>query len=272
MHILVTNDDGVTAPGLLALVQAMRRLGRVSVLAPDHNWSATGHVRTLDRPLRVREVLLADGSLGLACDGAPSDCVAMGICGFFDEKVDLVVSGINPGANLGDDVTYSGTVTAAMEAAIAHIPAVAFSLDTLAHPTSPNAYGDTAQWAYTIIQSLLLYGMPENLLLNVNVPSLPGNEIKGIQVTRQGTRIYHDRLEQRVDPRGQPYYWILGDTPGGIPERGTDVGALAEGYVSITPIQLDMTAYAFIADLNARDWEASPQPARLPLPSIFLPG
>jgi 5'-nucleotidase len=118
----------------------------------------------------------------------------------------------------------------------------------------------------------LLYGMPENLLLNVNVPNLPGNEIKGIQVTRQGTRIYHDRLEQRVDPRGQPYYWILGDTPGGIPERGTDVGALAEGYVSITPIQLDMTAYAFIADLNARDLETSPHPARLPLPSIFLQG
>jgi len=130
MHILVTNDDGVTAPGLLALAQEMRKLGKVSVLAPDRNWSASGHVKTLDRPLRVKDVCLADGSSAWACDGAPSDCVALAIPRFFDEKVDLLVSGINPYANFGHDVTYSGTVTAAMEAAIWSVPAVAISLDS----------------------------------------------------------------------------------------------------------------------------------------------
>jgi 5'-nucleotidase len=130
MHILVTNDDGVTAPGLLALAQAMRELGQVSILAPDHNWSASGHVKTLDRPLRVKELTLADGTSALASDGAPSDCVSLALLGFLPEKVDLVVSGINPNANVGHDVTYSGTVTAAMEAAIGGVPGVAFSLDS----------------------------------------------------------------------------------------------------------------------------------------------
>jgi 5'-nucleotidase len=129
MHIVVTNDDGVVAPGLLALATEMRRLGTVRILAPDRNWSASGHVRTLDRPLRVRGVVLSDNSTAWACDGAPSDCVALALCGFFTEPVDLVVSGINPYANIGDDVTYSGTVTAAMEAVIGGLPAVAISVD-----------------------------------------------------------------------------------------------------------------------------------------------
>jgi 5'-nucleotidase len=127
MHILVTNDDGVTAPGLLALAQEMRSLGQVTVLAPDHNWSASGHVKTLHRPLRVKEVLLSDGSWALASDGAPSDCVALAVLGLLPTSIDLVVSGINPNANLGHDVTYSGTVTAAMEAAIWGLPGIAIS-------------------------------------------------------------------------------------------------------------------------------------------------
>ena len=130
MHILVTNDDGVQAPGLLALAQALRLLGKVTVFAPDRNWSASGHVKTLDRPLRVRSVQLADDTPAWSCDGAPSDCVALALLGFFDEKIDLVVSGINPQANLGHDVTYSGTVTAAMEAIIWEVPGIAFSLGT----------------------------------------------------------------------------------------------------------------------------------------------
>src|SRR4030043_2257066 len=130
MHILVTNDDGITAPGLLALAKEMRRIGEVSVLAPDHNWSASGHVKTMHRPLRVKETQLADGSPAWASDGAPSDCVALGLLGFIPKKIDLVVSGINPNANIGHDVTYSGTVTAAMEAVIWGIPGIAISLDS----------------------------------------------------------------------------------------------------------------------------------------------
>src|SRR5512133_3211567 len=129
MQFLVTNDDGVYAPGLLALVQELRKLGEVSVLAPDHNWSASGHVKTLSRPLRVKPFLLADGTTALSSDGAPSDCIALGIMGIIEKPIDMVISGINPNANIGHDVTYSGTVTAAMEAAISGIPAIAVSLD-----------------------------------------------------------------------------------------------------------------------------------------------
>ena len=137
MHILVTNDDGVQAPGLLALAQAMRKLGDVTVLAPDHNWSASGHVKTLERPLRVKEVVLADGTQAYASDGAPSDCVALVLLGLLPRPVDLVVSGINPNENVGHDVTYSGTVTSAMEAVIGGLPGLAFSLY---HPTNNAVY------------------------------------------------------------------------------------------------------------------------------------
>lgn len=250
MHILVTNDDGVTAPGLLALAQAVRPFGKVSILAPDRNWSASGHVKTLDRPLRVRPVVLADGSEALACDGAPSDCVALAHAGFFDEKIDLVVSGINPYANLGHDVTYSGTVTAAMEAAIWEMPAVAFSVDSPDNHLGLVDYAATAAIATQVVESVIQYGIAPHLLLNVNVPYLPLEQIKGMQITRQGLRVYHEQFDKREDPRGKPYYWSIGSVPGGIPERGTDVGALAEGYVSITPIQLDLTAYHWLPELN----------------------
>jgi 5'-nucleotidase len=272
MHILVTNDDGITAPGLLALAQEMRKLGRVSVLAPDRNWSASGHVKTLDRPLRVKEVTLLDGSPAWASDGAPSDCVALAIRGFLDEKVDLLVSGINPYANFGHDVTYSGTVTAAMEAAIWGVPAVAVSLNSPDNPAGPVDYGPAAHYAYLVAQSTAHYGLPPNILLNVNVPFLPDRQIRGIQVTRQGLRVYHDKMDRRVDPRGQPYYWTIGDLPTGVPERGSDIGALAEGYVSVTPIQLDLTAYQLIPDLNTWEWTAEPALALPERASIFLPG
>jgi 5'-nucleotidase len=261
MHILVTNDDGVTAPGLLALAQEMRKLGKVSILAPDRNWSASGHVKTLDRPLRVKEVVLADGSSAWASDGAPSDCVALALCGFFDEKVDIVVSGINPYANLGHDVTYSGTVTCAMEAAIWCVPAVAMSLDSPDTQVGVPDYTPAARLAGRIVQSVLRYGLADNTLLNVNVPALPEENIKGIQVTRQGLRVYHDKVDRRLDPRKRPYYWLIGDVPTGVPERGTDIGALAEGYVSVTPIQLDLTAYRLLPDLNAWEWDDDQTPA-----------
>lgn len=257
MHILVTNDDGVTAPGLLALAQAMRPLGKVTVVAPDRNWSASGHVKTLHRPLRARPVVLADGSAALASDGAPSDCVALALLGLVSEPVDLVVSGINPYANLGHDLTYSGTVTAAMEGAIFGIKALAFSLNSSSHTPQPLDYAPTAEYARRIAAAVLQRGLPAGTLLNVNVPALPLEQIGGVQITRQGTRIYRDQLVRRTDPHGQPYYWIGGEAPGGVVEAGTDFGALHENYVSVTPIQLDLTAHAFMSPLQGWDWPAA---------------
>lgn len=243
MHILVTNDDGVTAPGLLALAQAMRKLGKVTVFAPDKNWSASGHVKTMERPLRVWETLLADGSSAFTSDGAPSDCVALPLLGFIEEPIDLVVSGVNPHANIGHDVTYSGTVTAAMEAVIAGVKGIAFSLDSPEGHKGALDYSTAASVARRIAEKVLADGLPEGVVLNVNVPYLKEDELKGFMITRQGLRVYRDALDVRTDPRGKPYYWIGGEAPTGVDEPGTDFGALAQGYVSITPLQLDLTHY-----------------------------
>ncbi|MDH3943205.1 MAG: 5'/3'-nucleotidase SurE [Anaerolineae bacterium] len=251
MHILVTNDDGVTTRGLLALAQAMDELGDVSVLAPDRNWSASGHVKTLHRPLRVKEVRLADGRVAQATDGAPSDSVALALLGLIEKKVDLVVSGINPYANLGHDVTYSGTVTAAMEASIGGVPGVAVSLDAPENHTDKRDYGAAAEFGRRVAEKVIEHGLPKNMLLNVNVPYLPMDEIKGVQVTRQGLRVYRDELVRREDPHGRPYYWIGGQAPTGVRQSGTDFGALREGYVSVTPLELDLTAHTFRDDVEA---------------------
>ncbi len=233
----------------------MRKLGRVSILAPDRNWSGGGHVKTLDRALRVREVCLTDGTQAFTSDGAPSDCVALATLGFIKEPIDLVVSGINAGANLGHDVTYSGTVTAAMEAVIAGVPGIAVSLETLDGYVGGIDYGPAARAASKVVRQVIENGLTHEILLNVNVPFLPDDKIRGFTLTRQGLRVYHSRLDERIDPRNKPYYWIGGDAPTGVPERGTDVGALAEGFVSITPLQLDLTAYRALTDLNTWQWE-----------------
>ncbi len=242
MHILVTNDDGVTAPGLLALAQEMKKLGQVTVFAPDHNWSASGHVKTMDRPLRVRETILADGTPAFMSDGAPSDCVALALLGLIEEKIDIVVSGINPNANIGHDVTYSGTVTAAMEAVIDGVPGLAISLDSPENHGGKLDYTTAASVARRVAEKVTAEGLPQGVVWNVNVPYLKENELKGFMVTRQGLRLYRDELDRRLDPRGRPYYWIGGQAPTGVDEPGTDFGALRAGYVSITPLQLDLTA------------------------------
>lgn len=262
MHILVTNDDGITAPGLLALAQAMRELGQVSILAPDRNWSGRGHVKTIDNPLRIKEVQLADGTMGLASDGAPSDCVALALLGYITPKVDLVVSGINPMPNLGHDVTYSGTVTAAMEAVIWGVPGIAFSLGSVENHLVQLDYVPAAQIAQHVVGEAVEHGLADGILLNVNIPHLPLDEINGLRATRQGLRVYRDRLDRRTDPRGHPYYWIGGDAPTGIPEEGTDVSALQEGYVSVTPLQLDLTAYSVLQKINL--WKRDLQPSNQP--------
>jgi len=253
MHILVTNDDGVYAPGLLALAVELRKMGKVSIVAPDHNWSSSGHVKTLRRPLRVKDAILEDGSHAYACDGAPSDCVAIAVLGLLPEPIEMVVSGINPNANLGYDVTYSGTVTAAMEAVIWNLPGIAVSLDAPEFHTGRLDYDAAAQVGRRIAERVWEKGLPNNTLLNVNVPYSEMGEIKGFRVTRQGLRVYHDRLIRREDPRGQPYYWIGGDAPSGIPEEGTDIGALSQGFISITPLTLDLTMHSFMEELAK--WE-----------------
>lgn len=255
VHILVTNDDGVTAPGLLALAKEMEVLGKVSILAPDRNWSASGHVKTMHRPLRVKEIQLSDGMPALATDGAPSDCVALAVLGILPEKIDLVVSGINPNANLGYDVTYSGTVTAAMEATIWGLPGIAVSLDSPDNHLGALNYGMAARVARQVADKVNRRGLPKGTLLNVNVPYLPLAEMVGFKITRQGLRVYRDELDRRLDPRNRPYYWIGGQSPTGVPEDGTDFGVLKQGYVSITPLHLDMTAYHVVDSLETWEWD-----------------
>ncbi len=255
MHILVTNDDGVTAPSLLALVQAMRQFGKVSIVAPDHDWSGGGHVKTLNRPLRVRRVTLHDNTEALTSDGAPSDCVALALMGLLKDPVDLIVSGINTAANLGHDVTYSGTVTAVMEGIIWGVPGIAVSLDGGSHHTYDLNYDNAAHVAAHVVKAIIKHGLPKGTFLNVNVPYLDKEPLKGIWLTQQGLRVYRDRLDKRQDPRGNDYYWIGGDRPTGVPKEGTDVGALSQGYASVTPLQLDLTAYHALTDLSEWNWE-----------------
>lgn len=244
MHILITNDDGISAPGLLALKQALAPLGRVTVIAPSRNYSAAGHRKTLHKPLRIEAARLDDGSPAWVCSGAPSDCVAVALLGFVPDKIDLVVSGINPNPNLGQDLTYSGTVTAALESVIANIPGLAVSTEM----HEPGDYTQAGRIAATVVNALARQGLPAGVALNINVPHGP---LQGIRFTRQGHSLYHDRLVQRLDPRDRPYYWIGGDPPTGIADEGTDFGALEHGYVSITPLHLDLTAHEALPALTA---------------------
>ncbi len=245
--ILITNDDGYQSPALMALRRELQRIGEAIVVAPDHNWSAAGHTKTMHKPLRVWEDRLPDGARAYVTTGAPSDCVALALLGVVPQKPDLVVSGMNLGENLGADVTYSGTVAGAMEGAVNGIPAISVSVQTF----DPKAdFATAAKIASGIAERVLRFGLPPGTFLNVNIPYLPMDEIKGVQITRLGRRIYRDLLVKRVDPRGRPYYWIGGDKPSGIPEDGTDIGALENGFVSITPLRMDMTDYRFMEELE----------------------
>jgi len=244
MRILVTNDDGYDAPGLLALKKALARVGEVLVVAPEHNFSASGHVKTMHKPLRINPVYLSDGSPAYTTSGAPSDCVALVLLGALDFAPQVVVSGINPNNNLGHDVTYSGTVTAAMEGAIGGVPSIAVSAATA------EVYQYAAEFAGRLAVQVVQAALPADVVLNVNVPSPP---VLGARVTRMGKRVYRDRLIVRHDPRGRPYYWIGGEQPSGIPDEGTDIWAIQNGYISVTPIQLDLTAHDRLPSLRAWD-------------------
>src|SRR5438270_4233371 len=236
--ILVTNDDGVDSPGLSALARALRRVEEVCVIAPNRNWTAAGHTKTLDRPLRVTELKLPGTRLpAFSSDGSPSDCVALGFLGLAPERPRLVVSGINTGPNMGSDITYSGTVSAAMEGVVSGVPAIAVSLADYYEWE----FSYSASFASRLAQRVLREGLESDVLLNVNVPRGRRADIKGVKVTRLGRREYNDELIRRKDPFGRDYYWIGGAPPSDAGEPGTDVHAVEAGNVSVTPVELDLT-------------------------------
>jgi len=244
--ILITNDDGVTAPGILALATAMRQFGEICVVAPSINQSASGHKKTLFQDIPYTQTQLADGTPAISVGGSPADCIALAALGATQWPPHIVVSGINRGPNMAQDITYSGTVTTALEAAINGVPAVAISLD---HRFADNVedYTAAAQIAAIVVRRALEKPMPTLTILNLNIPN--SNEVKGIRLTRQGVRVYLDALEKR-----DGIYRIVGDPPGGMfDEEGTDLWAVHNGYASLTPIHLDMTAHKFMADLAAWD-------------------
>jgi 5'-nucleotidase len=255
--VLLTNDDGVNAPGLMALKAELDRVAQVEVYAPDRNWSAASRTRTFHKPLRMDEVRLLDGTTGHVSSGAPSDCVSLALLGLLKQRPDLVVSGINAGVNAGEDITYSGTVAAAMEGARAGIPAIAISAEVGAESSEPANYAPAARFCSCLVAFVLASdSLPAGTLLNVNVPRLPAGRPPVVKLTRLGGQAYSNYLVTGEDPRGRSYYWITGDPLTEIPpkEEGTDIWALANGFISITPIHLDMTEYALLERLQG--WES----------------
>jgi 5'-nucleotidase len=264
MLILVTNDDGVQSAGLLALKRSLEQDHQVAVLAPDRNWSAAGHSRRLHDPLTLRTFRLEDGSSVTVSDGTPSDCVALALMGLVGERPDLVVSGINRGPNVGSDVTYSGTVAAAMEAVLFGVPGIAISLDGY----SGWDFSPAAEFARHLVNEVAHRKLPPEVLLNVNVPNRPAGEIQGIAITRLGRRIYCDEWTLLEEQDGVRRYRLDGAPPTGELLPGTDIAALDAGYVSLTPLHLDLTAHHFLEEMRAWDLRSpavvSPSPTSAP--------
>lgn len=240
--ILITNDDGIHSPGILALQQALQNIGRTIIIAPDRDNSAVSHSLTMNRPLKIHQ--LADDFYTV--DGTPTDCVAVGLKKILIKQPDILVSGINAGANLGDDISYSGTVSAAIEGTMYGIPSMALSVGG----EPPYDFRAAMQIASCMAQKILSNSLPENTLLNINIPS--GKHYQKIKVTRQGRRLWEDSIHETLDPRGSKHYWIGGGTPVTDPGEDTDVYAFAEGNVSITPIQLDLTNHTGITYLREK--------------------
>jgi 5'-nucleotidase len=239
-RILVTNDDGIFSEGIERLAAALTNVGEVYTVAPDQERSAAGHSLTLHSPLRAKLV----GERRWSVDGTPTDCVNWGVLHLLKElRPQLLVSGINLGLNLGDDVTYSGTVSAAFEGTLIGIPSVAISQEIETGFT----FDAAADFARRLASRLLTQGLPPGTLVNVNVPA---GEARGVRVVRLGKRRYGELVVEKEDPRGRPYYWIGSTIPVGEPEEGTDITAVAEKFISMTPLHLDLTAYQAIDDLE----------------------
>jgi 5'-nucleotidase len=250
--ILLTNDDGIYAQGILAAWQELRKLGEVQVVAPDAERSAVGHAITLLQPLRTKEVVRRNARFGYSVNGYPADCVKIAVGAILPRRPDLVVSGINLGSNTGTNVIYSGTVSAATEATIIGIPSIAVSLATFTNPNFTYAAKFTRKLAAEVLQR----GLPDRTLLNVNLPNLPEQEIKGVVITRQGESRVEERFEKRTDPRNQTYYWLAGQFRLQEPRADADAAVVTEGYVSVTPVQFDLTAFSAIPLL--KDWNLTP--------------
>lgn len=250
--ILLTNDDGIYAGGILAAWQELRKVGQVEVVAPDAERSAVGHAITLLLPLRAKEVVRRSARFGYAVNGMPADCVKLAVKAILPRAPDLVVSGINLGANTGTNVIYSGTVSAATEARILGIPSIAVSLATFTNPDWTYA----ARFTRKLAQAVLSHGLPPKTLLNVNVPNIPEAEIKGVAITRQGESRVEEQFERRTDPLQQTYYWLDGTFRLMESAQDADSAMVSRGYVSVTPLQYDLTAYPALDDL--RGWDLKP--------------
>ncbi|MCE1245095.1 MAG: 5'/3'-nucleotidase SurE [Firmicutes bacterium] len=244
--ILVTNDDGCAAPGINTLIHHLSGVANLLVVAPDRERSAVGHGLTFFHPLRVHVIREEENLRFYACDGTPTDCVLIGIYQLTEVVPDLIVSGINRGSNLGDDVTYSGTVSAALEGAIQGIPSMAVSLASYDDPD----YTAAASFAAKMAKTLLEKGLPEGVFLNVNVPAVDPDKIQGVEFTKQGRSIYKQQIIKRVDPRERDYFWVTGALPAGEPIEGTDFNAIAGNRISITPLHLSFTKTEFIDEMK----------------------
>jgi 5'-nucleotidase len=242
VSILLSNDDGISSEGIAILQDTLAALDEIWVVAPDRDQSAVSHSLTLYRPLRIEQV----GPRAFAVDGTPTDCVNLAINGILRERPRLVISGINRGANLGDDITYSGTVSAAMEATLLGVPAIAVSVVA----DDDFDFAPAAAFTGRLAAAVLHDHLPPDTLLNVNVPPLPVEQIKGFALTRQGKRRYADAIVEKVDPRGKKYYWIGGSSFDFVDGEGTDFSAVRQGLISITPLHLDLTNYASLSRLQ----------------------
>ncbi|SJZ31482.1 5'/3'-nucleotidase SurE [Selenihalanaerobacter shriftii] len=254
MKILVTNDDGIYSDGIQYLVKALEKENKheIIVVAPDREQSATGHAITLHRPLRVKEMNFEDiDSKTLAVDGTPADCVKLGVEAILDEKPDIVVSGINRGPNLGCDVLYSGTVSAGFEGLLLGIPSIAVSLATYEDWNFTYA----AEFISGLVQNLNQKDLSSEVLLNINIPSLDKDELKGVKITKLGNRSYTNMFDERFDPRGEVYYWLAGDIVEEGNDEGTDVTAINQKQISITPVRLNLTDFKEIKALNEKELE-----------------
>jgi 5'-nucleotidase len=238
--ILVTNDDGIASAGLHALARELSAVGRVSVIAPDREQSASSHALTLHRPLRVNRI----GEHQFSVDGTPTDCVNLGLLNLLPQRPALVVSGINRGLNLGDDITYSGTVAAAFEGTLLGVSSFAVSLEPEAGEPD---FTPAARVAVEVARRILDRALPPGTLLNVNVPARPS---RGTRWTRQGRRTYHQGVVERTDPSGRQYYWLGGIPPRWDEDPGSDYAAIRDGFVSVTPLHLDLTHYPLLAELR----------------------
>ena len=250
--IVLTNDDGVSSPGLAVLKAHLDPLGEVRIVAPDQNRSGAARSITMHSPLWVEEVALPDGSLAYSTDGTPVDCVRMAALGLLDRTPDLIVSGINLGGNLGDDITYSGTVAAALEGIMLDIPAIALSAEGYHAGYDLSV---PARFAYRLVSFLLRKGFPAKTLLNVNCPDLPWEALRGVRLTLLGKRIYGDKVRYQETREGRHRYRIYSDEVGYQPEPGTDFEAVAGGFISITPLHFDLMSHEALDQL--RGWEES---------------